>query len=395
MVSSPRDLHQPPPISNGLSALPCLLCRAAVWGRGAPGPLRPSPGLARSWARRGGCKRGCSPPPPPPPDLAINCRARGPQVLLWHPGLQQGGQRGGGWGSAGCWGAAGGVQGAGEVQLVHPGPAQQQQGGGGCQDPELMGGGVDCSPLGSSSEHWNPQPTQVHGTRRSARGAAHIAEPLPVLGCPTAPPRAATDEKHPPRGRFTRLRALGPAQRLGTLGTVGTLGTLAPCPPASPEGQGWSPALQSRGDAGAGGFSLPPLPPNPTYFFICPYGVGRRYGMLRSMYFWAGTPTPGPWCWRRPRPRWHLRRESASLGLVKRNQINLQLDLVPFNQLRWRTGCVLASSPRCRCPRAGGTSGVLGTRRGQPDPRSWGASGTPTALSVAASAARAVIGSLL
>lgn len=37
----------------------------------------------------------------------------------------------------------------------------------------------------------------------------------------------------------------------------------------------------------------PPLPPNPTYFFICPYGAGRPYGMLRSMYFWAGTPTPG------------------------------------------------------------------------------------------------------
>lgn len=37
-----------------------------------------------------------------------------------------------------------------------------------------------------------------------------------------------------------------------------------------------------------------PLPPNPTYFFICPYGVGRRYGMLRSMYPRAGTPTLGP-----------------------------------------------------------------------------------------------------
>lgn len=102
----------------------------------------------------------------------------------------------------------------------------------------------------------------------------------------------------------------------------------------------------------------PPLPPSPTYFFICPYGVGWRYGMLRSMYFWVGTLQLLRW------PRWTLRRDVVSLGLVKRNQINLQLDLVPFNQLQRRKhrGTTAPSLPRppgaaagsdgCSLPRA-------------------------------------------
>lgn len=102
----------------------------------------------------------------------------------------------------------------------------------------------------------------------------------------------------------------------------------------------------------------PPLPPNPTYFFICPYGVGRRYGMLRSMYFWAGTPAPGP-TRHQHRPRQRLRRDGASLGLVKRNQINLQLDLVPFNQLQRR----MCHGPGCVLPR-GGEGWARGARKG-------------------------------
>ncbi|XP_075378427.1 uncharacterized protein LOC142419385 [Mycteria americana] len=71
------------------------------------------------------------------------------------------------------------------------------------------------------------------------------------------------------------------------------------------------------------------------------------------MYFWTGTPTPGPP--RQHRHRWCLRRDGASLGLVKRNQINLQLDLVPFNQLqrrmRYGTRCVLTAPARRGCCR--------------------------------------------
>ncbi|XP_009469249.1 PREDICTED: interferon alpha-inducible protein 27-like protein 2A [Nipponia nippon] len=56
---------------------------------------------------------------------------------------------------------------------------------------------------------------------------------------------------------------------------------------------------------------------------------------------------------RQHRPRRCLRRDGASLGLVKRNQINLQLDLVPFNQLqrrmRYGTHCVLAAPARRGC----------------------------------------------
>lgn len=56
-------------------------------------------------------------------------------------------------------------------------------------------------------------------------------------------------------------------------------------------------------------------------------------------------------------PRWRLWRNGASLGLVKRNQINLQLDLVPFNQLqrrmRYGTRCALAAPAWRGCRRVG------------------------------------------
>lgn len=45
-------------------------------------------------------------------------------------------------------------------------------------------------------------------------------------------------------------------------------------------------------------------------------------------------------------PRWRLWRNGASLGLVKRNQINLQLDLVPFNQLQRRMRYGTRCAPR-------------------------------------------------
>lgn len=72
------------------------------------------------------------------------------------------------------------------------------------------------------------------------------------------------------------------------------------------------------------------------------------------MYLWAGTPVPtealaqeGVYThllkeelelWlvqgnRRPSAGQGPQRKSVFLGLVKRNQINLELDLVPFNQL--------------------------------------------------------------
>lgn len=210
MVSNPRDLHQPPP--PVISSRPSPACCAGLWFGGAE---HQDP-ASFSWpckelARKGGVQGGAV-----PPDLAINCRGRGPTILLWHPGLQQGGQRGGGRGSAGCRGAAGGGAGCwgGAADPFWPSTAAARRRGG-CQVPELMGG--------SPEAPWAPSP--------------HV--------------------------------------------------------PGFPRGLELAPS----GDAGAGGFSLPPLPPNPTYFFICPYGVGRRYGMLRSMYFWAGTPTPGSWCW--------------------------------------------------------------------------------------------------
>lgn len=57
------------------------------------------------------------------------------------------------------------------------------------------------------------------------------------------------------------------------------------------------------------------------------------------------------------RLRRRLRRDGASLGLVKRNQINLQLDLVPFNQLqrrmRYGTRCALAALAWRGCRRVG------------------------------------------
>lgn len=96
----PNPPHQLFPLSPPLPAVPgCGL------GAQSTRTLHPSPGLARSWARKGGVQGGAV-----PPDLAINCRGRGPKILLWHPGLQQGGQWGGGRGSAGCWGAAGGCR---------------------------------------------------------------------------------------------------------------------------------------------------------------------------------------------------------------------------------------------------------------------------------------------
>lgn len=56
-------------------------------------------------------------------------------------------------------------------------------------------------------------------------------------------------------------------------------------------------------------------------------------------------------------PKRRLWRNGASLGLVKRNQINLQLDLVPFNQLqrrmRYGTRCALAAPAWRGCRRLG------------------------------------------
>lgn len=60
-------------------------------------------------------------------------------------------------------------------------------------------------------------------------------------------------------------------------------------------------------------------------------------------------------------PRRRLQRDGASLGLVKRNQINLQLDLVPFNQLqrRIRYGTCCAPAAPARGAAAGWAGCVL------------------------------------
>ncbi|XP_074706962.1 uncharacterized protein LOC141934988 [Strix aluco] len=66
---------------------------------------------------------------------------------------------------------------------------------------------------------------------------------------------------------------------------------------------------------------------------------------VKKYVFLGWDPHTGTHHHQQHRPRRHLWRHGASLGLVKRNQINLQLDLVPFNQLQRRMSYSTRSNP--------------------------------------------------